>query len=82
METPIVDIVLDELMRSAVDGGISSQRFEIIADTVGTLSSIRSRARIVSKLRKARLLSIPCLRPWLIDLGYRKNDAKTNKTAV
>jgi hypothetical protein len=57
METPIVNIVLDELMMSAVDGGISSQRFEIISDTVGTLSSIRSRARIVAKIRKVSLKS-------------------------
>lgn len=52
LDTTIVNIVLDELMRSAVDGGAGSRRCEVIARTVASLSSINVRGRIFSKLRK------------------------------
>jgi len=52
LDSPAVNIVLDELMRTAVDGPFGSRRSEIITDTVGTLSSINVRGRILSKLRK------------------------------
>lgn len=52
MDSPVVNIVLDELMRTAVDGPFGSRRSEVITDTVGTLSSINVRGRILSKLRK------------------------------
>jgi neurofibromin 1 len=52
LDSPVVNIVLDELMRTAVDGPFGSRRSEIITDTVGTLSSINVRGRILSKLRK------------------------------
>lgn len=54
----IVNIVLDELMRTAVDGGIGSARCEVAARTVATLSSINVRGRIFSKLRKVKLFAI------------------------
>lgn len=52
LDSPVVNIVLDELMRTAMDGAFGSRRSEIITDTVGTLSSINVRGRILSKLRK------------------------------
>ena len=52
LDSPVVNIVLDELMRTAMDGPFGSRRSEIITDTVGTLSSINVRGRILSKLRK------------------------------
>ena len=39
-------------MRAAVDGGIGSQRCEIVADTMSSLSSINVRARIAARIRK------------------------------
>jgi hypothetical protein len=52
LDTSIVNIVLDELMRAATDGGVGSRRCEVIARTVATLSSINVRGRIFAKLRK------------------------------
>ena len=52
LDAMVVNVVLDELMQSSVDGGIGSKRSEIITDTVGTLSSINVRGRILSRLRK------------------------------
>ena len=52
LDTNIVNVVLDELMRSAIDGGVGSKRCEVIARTVAALSSINVRGRILSKLRK------------------------------
>ena len=52
LDSPAVNIVLDELMRTAVDGPFGSRRSEVITDTVGTLSSINVRGKILSKLRK------------------------------
>lgn len=52
LDTSIVNVVLDELMRSAIDGGVGSRRCEVIARTVAALSSINVRGRIFSKLRK------------------------------
>jgi hypothetical protein len=52
LDSTVCNVVLDELMRSAVDGGVGSKRSEIITDTVGTLSSINVRGRLLSRLRK------------------------------
>ncbi|TDL29911.1 hypothetical protein BD410DRAFT_780416, partial [Rickenella mellea] len=48
----LVNIVLDELMRAAVDGGVGSRRCDIMADTLASLSSINVRGRLISRLRK------------------------------
>jgi len=53
LDSNIVDIVLDELVRTATDGGIGSRRCETISHIVAALSSINVRGRIYSKLRKA-----------------------------
>lgn len=47
-----VGIVLDELVRCAVDGGIGSQRCEAMADTLVSLSSIVIRGKVITRLRK------------------------------
>ena len=52
LDSDTVNVILDELMRAAVDGGIGSQRCEIVADTMSSLSSINVRARIAARIRK------------------------------
>jgi neurofibromin 1 len=54
LDSNIVDIVLDELVRTATDGGIGTRRCETISHIVAALSSISVRGRIYSKLRKVR----------------------------
>ena len=61
LDTTVVMIALDELVRAATDGGIGSRRCEIMADTLIVLSSISVRGKILSKLRKVRFHSLCCL---------------------
>lgn len=51
-DSDLVNIVVDELMRAAVDGGIGSQRCETVADTMSALRSIHVRGRLLSRIRK------------------------------
>ncbi|TFY83118.1 hypothetical protein EWM64_g893 [Hericium alpestre] len=53
LDSPVINVVLDELMRAAIDGGLGSQRCEIIATVMAPLSSIHVRGQIFSKMRKA-----------------------------
>ncbi|CAA7259350.1 unnamed protein product [Cyclocybe aegerita] len=53
LDSIIVDAILDELVRTAIDSGIGTRRCETISHIVATLSSINVRGRIYSKLRKA-----------------------------
>ena len=52
LDADTIDIVLDELVRTATDGGIGTPRCEAISHIMATLSSINVRGRIYSKLRK------------------------------
>jgi hypothetical protein len=52
MDQTLVQAVLDELVRAAVDAGLGSRRCETIGETVATISSISLRGRIFAKLRK------------------------------
>jgi len=52
LDSAVVNIVLDEVMRAAVDGGMSSPRCEMMADTLSSMSSLNARGRILAKLRK------------------------------
>ena len=52
LDSNIVDIIIDELVRTATDGGIGTRRCETISHTIAALSSINVRGRIYSKLRK------------------------------
>ncbi|EKM59988.1 uncharacterized protein PHACADRAFT_115378 [Phanerochaete carnosa HHB-10118-sp] len=51
-DSDLINIVVDELMRAAVDGGIGSQRCETVADTMSALRSIHVRGRLLSRIRK------------------------------
>ncbi|KAF9480190.1 hypothetical protein BDN70DRAFT_931958 [Pholiota conissans] len=53
LDSNILDIILDELVRTATDGGIGTRRCETISHIVAALSSIHVRGRIYSKLRKS-----------------------------
>lgn len=52
LDSNVVNIILDELIRTATDGGVGTRRCETISHIVGALSSINVRGRIYSKLRK------------------------------
>ena len=52
LDTAVVNVILDELMRAAIDGGVTSQRCETICLIVVPLSSINVRGQILSKMRK------------------------------
>ena len=52
LDSSIVNLVLDELMRAAVDGGMGSQRCEVVADIMTGITSINVRGRIFARIRK------------------------------
>ncbi|KDQ15349.1 hypothetical protein BOTBODRAFT_54648 [Botryobasidium botryosum FD-172 SS1] len=53
LDIRVLNIVLDELFRAAIDGGMGSRRCEAVADTLVVLSSINTRGRLLAKLRRA-----------------------------
>ncbi|KAH8826519.1 hypothetical protein DL96DRAFT_1529897 [Flagelloscypha sp. PMI_526] len=53
LDTSFMDIVIDELIRAAADGGAGSRRCEAVSLTLSVLSSIHVKSRILNKLRKA-----------------------------
>lgn len=55
LDSQVVNIVLDELIRAAVDGGIDSGRCEIVADTLISLASVSIRGKIITRLRKVMI---------------------------
>lgn len=59
LDSETVNVILDELMRAAVDGGIGSQRCEIVADTMSSVTSINARARIAARIRKVSFALFP-----------------------
>ncbi|KAL0070247.1 Ras GTPase activating protein ira2 [Marasmius tenuissimus] len=61
LDNGVVDIVFDELVRTATDGGIGTRRCEVIAHAIAALSSISVRGRLFSKLRKAIIKASPRL---------------------
>ncbi len=52
LDSSVVNVVLDELMRAAVDGGMGSQRCEVVADIMTGITSINVRGRIFARIRK------------------------------
>ena len=68
LDSYIVDIVLDELVRTATDGGIGTRRCETISHIVAALSSINVRGRIYLKLRKVRYMD-PILNVFTTSMG-------------
>ncbi|KAL0576959.1 Ras GTPase activating protein ira2 [Marasmius crinis-equi] len=61
LDNSVVDIVFDELVRTATDGGIGTRRCEVIAHAISALSSINVRGRLFSKLRRAIIKASPRL---------------------
>ncbi|KAF8207849.1 hypothetical protein K438DRAFT_2013261 [Mycena galopus ATCC 62051] len=49
----IVDVVLDELIRAATDGGVGSSRCETIGVLLASMMSISVRGKLIFKLRKS-----------------------------
>ncbi|KNZ78617.1 Neurofibromin [Termitomyces sp. J132] len=52
LDPVIVDVVLEELVRTATEGGVGTRRCEAITHAIASLSSIGVRGRIYNKLRK------------------------------
>lgn len=73
LDSSVVNIVLDEVMRASVDGGLGSTRCETMAEIVAHMCSKSARGRILAKLRKVvsilltfayrHILTMSC-RPW------------------
>ncbi|KIK64870.1 hypothetical protein GYMLUDRAFT_83217 [Collybiopsis luxurians FD-317 M1] len=55
----IIDIIFDELVRSAIDSGVGTRRCEIIAHSIASAGSIAIRGRLFSRLRKAVVRASP-----------------------
>ncbi|KAI5118442.1 hypothetical protein M0805_000576 [Coniferiporia weirii] len=53
LDSAVVNVVLDEIMRAAVDGGLGSSRCEIMSEILSSMCSKNARGRILAKLRKA-----------------------------
>ncbi|KAJ6560168.1 hypothetical protein B0H19DRAFT_1376000 [Mycena capillaripes] len=53
LDPSIVDVVLDELIRSATDGGVGSSRCETIGLLLASMTSISVRGKLIFKLRKS-----------------------------
>ncbi|KAG6896188.1 hypothetical protein C0992_009811 [Termitomyces sp. T32_za158] len=56
LDPVVVDVVLEELLRTATEGGIGTRRCEAITHAIASLSSIGVRGRIYHKLRKVCML--------------------------
>lgn len=54
LETGAMNIIVDEMMRTASDDGIGSDKCETMAETMSSMCSARIRGRILAKLRKVR----------------------------
>ncbi|KAJ7668141.1 hypothetical protein B0H17DRAFT_990194 [Mycena rosella] len=53
LDPSIVDVVLDELIRAATDGGVGSSRCETIGLLLSSMTSINVRGKLIFKLRKS-----------------------------
>ncbi|CDO69579.1 hypothetical protein BN946_scf184759.g19 [Trametes cinnabarina] len=52
LDSGTLNVIMDELMRAAVDGGMGSLRCEKVAETMTVLNSINVRGRVLARLRK------------------------------
>ncbi|KAF7432844.1 Ras GTPase activating protein ira2 [Pleurotus ostreatus] len=59
LDSTIINVVLEELVRSATDGGIGSRRCDTIARIISAFSSIGVRGRLYAKLRRALSKTTP-----------------------
>ena len=53
LDSAVVNVVLDEVMRAAVDGGMGSSRCDMMAEVLSSMNSMNVRGRILAKLRRA-----------------------------
>ncbi|KAJ7620066.1 hypothetical protein FB45DRAFT_146957 [Roridomyces roridus] len=53
LDPVVVDVVLDELIRAATDGGVGSTRCETIGMLLASMTSISVRGKLIFKLRKS-----------------------------
>ncbi|KAG9100039.1 Ras GTPase activating protein ira2, partial [Ceratobasidium sp. 370] len=51
--TGTVNATLDELTRSAIDGGLGSPRCELIAEALVNMSSVEVKGKLIARLRRA-----------------------------
>ncbi|KEP55513.1 RasGAP domain protein [Rhizoctonia solani 123E] len=60
-----VNTTLDELTRSAIDGGLGSTRCELIAEALVNMSSVEVKGKLLARLRRAvtRIKSPPSVSP-------------------
>ncbi|KAG8745587.1 Ras GTPase activating protein ira2 [Ceratobasidium sp. 414] len=63
--TGTVNATLDELTRSAIDGGLGSPRCELIAEALVNMSSVEVKGKLIARLRRAitRIKSPPPASP-------------------
>lgn len=52
LDIGVMNIIVDEMMRTGSDGGIGSDKCEIMAETLSSMCSARVRGKILAKLRK------------------------------
>ncbi|KAF8524568.1 hypothetical protein BU17DRAFT_84597 [Hysterangium stoloniferum] len=50
-ENPLLNFALDDLIQTAIEGGLGSQRCELVGDALVAMTSINVRARVLKKLR-------------------------------
>lgn len=48
----MVNATLDELTRSAIDGGLGSTRCELIAEALVNMSSVEVKGKLLARLRR------------------------------
>lgn len=52
LDNRVLIIVVDELFRAAVDGGLGSRRCEVVSEIIAVLTSVYTRGKILTKLRR------------------------------
>jgi neurofibromin 1 len=52
LDNKVLTIVIDELFRAAVDGGLGSRRCELVSEVLAVLTSVYIRGKILTKLRR------------------------------
>ncbi len=78
LDSQTADLVLEELVRSAVDAGAGTTRCETHAHIIASLSSISVRGKLFAKLRKASsLISDTILFSDSISLGHHQSFSTT-----
>lgn len=55
LDPAVLDTIIDELVRTAADGGVGTRRCEAVCLIMSSLSSIHVRSRVLNKLRKVYL---------------------------